>query len=177
VLLACAEGEQHTLGLEALFAALVEHRVDVRLLGTSVPDQVLLTAVGTSATGSRHHHRPRTSSGMPSSPKSDAAPSNRDDVRIAQAIGLPGVHNAPCRSVSASTHESRVLTQARGAEPYRGMLRVGAQCCLCWEHRPGGGIFSAGPPLACRCSLADVYSAIAFATRAVALRRPAAPPT
>jgi hypothetical protein len=65
--------------------------------------------------------------------KSDAAPSNRGDVRIAQAIGLPGVHNAPCRSVSASTHESRVLTQARGAEPYRGMLRVGAQCGLRWS--------------------------------------------
>jgi len=55
-------------------------------------------------------------------------PEQRGDVRIAQAIGLPGVHVAPCRSVSASTHESRVLTQARGAEPYRGMLRVGAQC-------------------------------------------------
>jgi len=45
VLLACAEGEQHTLGLEALFAALVEQRIDARLLGTAVPDQVLLTAV------------------------------------------------------------------------------------------------------------------------------------
>ena len=65
--------------------------------------------------------------------KSDAAPSNRGDVRIAQAIGLPGVHDAPCRSVSASTRDSRVLTQARGAEPYRGMLRVGAQCA-CAEN-------------------------------------------
>ena len=60
-------------------------------------------------------------------------PEQRGDVRTAQAIGLPGVHNAPCRSVSASTHESRVLTQARGAEPYRGMLRVGAQSGLCWS--------------------------------------------
>ena len=60
-------------------------------------------------------------------------PEQRGDVRTAQAIGLPGVHNAPCRSVSASTHESRVLTQARGAEPYRGMLRVGAQCGLRWS--------------------------------------------
>jgi DNA-binding transcriptional MerR regulator len=45
VLLACAEGEQHTLGLEALLAALAEQHIDTRLLGTSVPDQVLLTAV------------------------------------------------------------------------------------------------------------------------------------
>lgn len=75
------------------------------------------------------------------------------DVRTAQVIGLPGVHNAPCRSVSASAHEDRVLTQARGAEPYRGMLRVGARCCSCWEHRPGGRTFSADPALACRRSL------------------------
>jgi hypothetical protein len=75
------------------------------------------------------------------------------DVRTAQVIGLPGVHNAPCRSVSASTRENRVLTQARGAEPYRGMLRVGARCCSCWEPRPGGRIFSADPTLACRRSL------------------------
>jgi hypothetical protein len=75
------------------------------------------------------------------------------DVRTAQVIGLPGVHNAPCRSVSASARENRVLTQARGAEPYRGMLRVGARCCSCWEPRPGGRIFSADPTLACRRSL------------------------
>jgi hypothetical protein len=35
--------------------------------------------------------------------------------------------------VSATTHETRVLTQAHGAEPYRGMLRVGAQCA-CAEN-------------------------------------------
>jgi len=50
-------------------------------------------------------------------------------------------------------HENRVLTQTRGAEPYRGMLRVGARCCSCWEHRPGGRTFSADPALACRRSL------------------------
>jgi hypothetical protein len=75
------------------------------------------------------------------------------DVRTAQVIGLPGVQNAPCCSVSASAHEDRVLTQTRGAEPYRGMLRVGARCCSCWEHRPGGRTFSADPALACRRSL------------------------
>ena len=60
-------------------------------------------------------------------------PEQRGDVRTAHAIGLPGVHNAPCRLVSASTRENRILTQARGAEPYRGMLRVGAQSGLCWS--------------------------------------------
>jgi hypothetical protein len=50
-------------------------------------------------------------------------------------------------------HENRVLTQTRGAEPYRGMLRVGARCCSCREHRPGGRTFSADPALACRRSL------------------------
>src|SRR6185312_9941687 len=49
--------------------------------------------------------------------------------------------------------ENRVLTQTRGAEPYRGMLRVDARCCSCWEHRPGGRTFSADPALACRHSL------------------------
>jgi hypothetical protein len=77
--------------------------------------------------------RERHANGAEHQHKSDAAPSNRGDVRTAQAIGLPGVHNAPCRSVSASRHESRVLTQARGAEPYRGLLRVGAQSGLCWS--------------------------------------------
>lgn len=45
VALACAEGEQHTLGLEALFAGLVEQGIDARLLGTSVNGQVLCEAV------------------------------------------------------------------------------------------------------------------------------------
>jgi hypothetical protein len=75
--------------------------------------------------------RERHANGAEHQHKSDAAPSNRGDVRTAQAIGLPGVHNAPCRSVSASAHESLALTQARGAEPYSGMLHVGAQCGLC----------------------------------------------
>ncbi|MDT7704963.1 MAG: MerR family transcriptional regulator, light-induced transcriptional regulator, partial [Pseudonocardiales bacterium] len=47
VLLACAEGEHHTLGVEALFAALVEQSVDARLLGPSVDDRVLSTAIAT----------------------------------------------------------------------------------------------------------------------------------
>jgi len=44
VLLACAAGEHHTLGLEALHAALIERCVDARMLGSSVPDFALLTA-------------------------------------------------------------------------------------------------------------------------------------
>jgi MerR family transcriptional regulator, light-induced transcriptional regulator len=41
VLLACTEGEQHTLALEALHAALVESRLPARMLGPSVPDVAL----------------------------------------------------------------------------------------------------------------------------------------
>ena len=37
VLLACTEGEQHTLALEALHAALAESHVPTRMLGPSVP--------------------------------------------------------------------------------------------------------------------------------------------
>lgn len=45
VLLACVAGEQHTLALEALFAALAEHHVCARMLGPSVPTSALLHAV------------------------------------------------------------------------------------------------------------------------------------
>ncbi|HEY2220783.1 MerR family transcriptional regulator [Actinomycetospora sp.] len=41
VLLACTDGEQHTLALEALHAALVESRLPARMLGPSVPDVAL----------------------------------------------------------------------------------------------------------------------------------------
>ncbi len=44
VLLACATGELHTLALDALFAALDEHQVPVRMLGPSVPAPALLHA-------------------------------------------------------------------------------------------------------------------------------------
>lgn len=47
VLLACAEGEEHTLGLEALCAALVEQSVDARMLGGSVDDATLSVAIDT----------------------------------------------------------------------------------------------------------------------------------
>ena len=47
MLLACADGDHHTLGLEALSAALVEHSLDARLLGTSVDDQTLSGAIDT----------------------------------------------------------------------------------------------------------------------------------
>ena len=81
---------------------------------------------------------------------------------------VPGAASGPhkCTGYQACTmrrvarsrrqaHENRVLTQTRGAEPYRGMLRVGARCCSCWEHRPGGRTFSADPALACRRFLTD----------------------
>lgn len=44
VLLACVAGEQHTLPLEALFAALVERQVPARMLGAAVPGTALLHA-------------------------------------------------------------------------------------------------------------------------------------
>jgi MerR family transcriptional regulator, light-induced transcriptional regulator len=44
VLLACTEGEQHTLALEALHAALAESHLPARMLGPSVPDVALAEA-------------------------------------------------------------------------------------------------------------------------------------
>lgn len=44
VLLACAEGEQHTLALEALHAALAEAALPARMLGPSVPESALVEA-------------------------------------------------------------------------------------------------------------------------------------
>ncbi|MGN6379464.1 MAG: MerR family transcriptional regulator [Gaiellales bacterium] len=44
VLLACAEGEQHTLALEALHAALAETGLPARMLGPSVPESALIEA-------------------------------------------------------------------------------------------------------------------------------------
>ncbi len=45
VLLACTADEQHTLPLEALAAALAEHRVPVRMLGAATPAAGLVRAV------------------------------------------------------------------------------------------------------------------------------------
>jgi DNA-binding transcriptional MerR regulator len=45
VLLACTEGEQHTLPLAALAAALAEHRVPSRMLGAATPAPSLAEAV------------------------------------------------------------------------------------------------------------------------------------
>lgn len=42
-----------------------------------------------------------------------------------------------------------MLTQTRGAEPYRGVLGVGSRCCSCWKRQLGGRTFSADPALAC----------------------------
>jgi MerR family transcriptional regulator, light-induced transcriptional regulator len=44
VLLACTAGEQHTLALETLFAALAEQQVGARMLGPAVPARALLHA-------------------------------------------------------------------------------------------------------------------------------------
>jgi hypothetical protein len=44
VLLACTEGEQHTLALEALHAALTEVPIPSRMLGPSVPESALAAA-------------------------------------------------------------------------------------------------------------------------------------
>lgn len=44
VLLACAAGEQHTMGLEALYAALAERQVPARMLGAAVPRSALTHA-------------------------------------------------------------------------------------------------------------------------------------
>lgn len=45
VLLACTRDEHHTLALEAMHAALVERRVEARMLGASIPRFALLAAV------------------------------------------------------------------------------------------------------------------------------------
>ncbi|MEJ3654021.1 MerR family transcriptional regulator [Actinomycetes bacterium KLBMP 9759] len=45
VLLACSVGEQHTLLIEALFAALAERRLPATVLGPDVPTEALLHAV------------------------------------------------------------------------------------------------------------------------------------
>lgn len=44
VLLACLEGEQHTLATEALLAALMEAGISARTLGASVPESALVAA-------------------------------------------------------------------------------------------------------------------------------------
>jgi MerR family transcriptional regulator, light-induced transcriptional regulator len=44
ILLACVEGEQHTLATEALHAALTEARLPTRTLGPSVPESALVAA-------------------------------------------------------------------------------------------------------------------------------------
>jgi methanogenic corrinoid protein MtbC1 len=49
VLLACTDGEQHTLPLEALAAALAERGVPVRMLGAAVPTAGLVDAVRTTS--------------------------------------------------------------------------------------------------------------------------------
>lgn len=49
VVLACADGEQHTLPLEALAAALAERGVPVRMLGAAVPAAGIVDAVRTTA--------------------------------------------------------------------------------------------------------------------------------
>ena len=63
----------------------------------------------------------------------------------------------------------------RGAQPRRGVLGVGARCCPCGEHRPGGRTFSADPALACRCSLSQSYSAILHTTREATTTKSPAP--
>jgi len=45
ILLACTDGEQHTLPLAALAAALAEHRVAARMLGAASPTPSLVRAV------------------------------------------------------------------------------------------------------------------------------------
>ena len=49
----------------------------------------------------------------------------RPRVRV---IGLPSVKSARCWLVSAAGTDHRSLTQTHNAQPYRGVLRVGAWC-------------------------------------------------
>jgi hypothetical protein len=63
-----------------------------------------------------------------------------------------------------------MLTQARGAAPYRGVLCVSSRYCSCWKRQLGGRTFSADPALACQRFLKQVYSVILPATRARAIR-------
>ncbi|MDT7597063.1 MAG: hypothetical protein QOJ06_2609 [Pseudonocardiales bacterium] len=62
-----------------------------------------------------------------------------------------------------------MLTQARDATPYRGVLCVSSRYCSCWKRQPGGRTFSADPALACQRFLTQVYSLILPATRARAI--------
>lgn len=77
VLLACAEGEQHSLPLYALAAALAECAVSARMLGAALPSVSLVAAV-------RRTGRPRCSSGRRS-----RAPGTRPPCRTC-GPGGPG---------------------------------------------------------------------------------------
>jgi hypothetical protein len=63
-----------------------------------------------------------------------------------------------------------MLTQARGAAPYRGVLCVSSRYCSCWKRQRGGRTFSADPALACQRFLTQVYSLMLPATRAAGNR-------
>ena len=58
----------------------------------------------------------------------DVAPGLTGATSESSSHRLPSVKSAPCRSVSASANDHRLLTQTCDASPYRGMLRVGAWC-------------------------------------------------
>ena len=60
--------------------------------------------------------------------ESDVAPGLTGATSESSSHRLPSVKSAPCRSVSASANDHRLLTQTCDASPYRGMLRVGAWC-------------------------------------------------
>jgi hypothetical protein len=55
---------------------------------------------------------------------------------------------------------NRMLTQTRGAAPYRGVLCVSSRYCSCWKRHLGGRTFSADPALACQRFLTQFYSLI-----------------
>jgi len=75
-----------------------------------------------------------------------------------------------CVVTSCGWPRRHQMTLVRCAGPRRlmwsGALGVGTWCS-CWEPRPGGGIFSSGPTLACRGSLPQVYTAIMSTARTI----------
>ena len=82
--------------------------------------------------------------------ESDVAPGLTGATSESSSHRLPSVKSAPCRSVSASANDHRLLTQTCDASPYRGMLRVGAWCSN--RGTPAGRTklllrFGLGPPV------------------------------
>lgn len=113
VLLASSEGEHHTLALEALHAALLERYVDVRMLGPSVPDPALRSAVG-----SLRPDAVVVWSQVPDTASSAllATLRERTEIVVAAGPGWCGIRLGPSIAVVRSLSEALHVT-SRSASP------------------------------------------------------------